>query len=228
MGSSDGNRNLPDRVETGKVAARCKQAHREEIPAGSRAIVDRLAEARLLVADRRDRVDVIEIAHESLLRQWPALVAWLDADAADLALVEGVERAAAEWIRNGSLDAWLDHRGERLAQADFLVARGDFQARLRGDAEAYLTACRIREEAEQQRYETKRKREEVERHNRGIERQQIGAFNEANRRPRRTLALAIVVTAALIRIWDPTPLQDLRLSIFDKQQQILPRRSLGA
>ena len=59
-------------------------------------MVERLVEARLLVADRRARVDVIEVAHESLLRRWPALTAWLEADAGDLKLVEGVERAAGE------------------------------------------------------------------------------------------------------------------------------------
>ncbi len=90
----------------------------EEIPEGSRAIVQRLVEARLILADRRAGADIVEVAHESLLRQWPVLVAWLQADADDLKLVEGIERAAGEWARNGRHEAWLDHRGDRLAAAE--------------------------------------------------------------------------------------------------------------
>jgi hypothetical protein len=118
--------------ETGAPMRRL--ARLDEIPEGSRAIVERLVAARLLVADRRAGVDVIEVAHESLLRQWPALTAWLGADAADLKLVEGVERAAGEWARNGRLEAWLDHRADRLAAADRLMERDDFRRRLGGDA----------------------------------------------------------------------------------------------
>ena len=51
---------------------------------GSRAVVTRLVDARLLVADRRSGADIVDVAHESLLRQWPALTEWLKADAADL------------------------------------------------------------------------------------------------------------------------------------------------
>ena len=56
-----------------------------------------------MVADRRGGADVVEVAHESLLRQWPPLTAWLQADADDLRVVDAVERAAGEWVRNGRL-----------------------------------------------------------------------------------------------------------------------------
>jgi hypothetical protein len=128
-------------------------ARQDEIPEGSRAFVARLIEARLLVADRRNGADVVEIAHESLLRQLPALAAWLDADRADLMLVEGVERAAAEWQRNNCGEAWLDHRGERLTAAEALVARADFRRRLGDKGLAYLAACRARGEAERRERE---------------------------------------------------------------------------
>ena len=123
-------------------------ARRDDIPEASRAFVERLVEARLLVADRRIGVQVVEVAHESLLRRWSALATWLDADMADLMLVEGVERAASEWQRNECLEAWLDHRGERLAAADALMARDDFRRRLGDAGLAYLAACRARDEAE--------------------------------------------------------------------------------
>ena len=116
----------------------------EEFPQSARAMVERLIEARLLVVDRRSGTDVVEVAHESLLRQWPALTAWLQADADDLKIVDGIERAAGEWARNGKQDGWLDHRAERLAAAERFAARKDFWQRLGGEGIAYLDACRAR------------------------------------------------------------------------------------
>lgn len=116
--------------------------------------MERLVHARLLVVDRRSGADVIEVAHESLLRRWPALAAWLEADADDLKLVDAIERAAGEWVRNNRDDAWLDHRAERLAAANRVSARDDFRQRLGEDGAAYLAACRnaevVRADAERQ------------------------------------------------------------------------------
>src|SRR5262249_18465702 len=123
-------------------------ARRDEIPEGSRAIVERLVDARLLVADRRNGADVIEVAHESLLRQWLPLSSWLETDAADLKLIEGVERASGEWARNGRREAWLDHRSERLIAAEGLVIRDDLRSRLGEEGADYLAACRVREDAQ--------------------------------------------------------------------------------
>jgi len=123
-------------------------ARLDDFPPASRAMVERLVEARLIVADRRSGIDVVEVAHESLLRQWPALTAWLQDDAEDLKIVAGIERAATEWSRSGRLDAWLDHRAGRLATAERLVLRDDFRKRLGEDGVAYLSSCRAREEAE--------------------------------------------------------------------------------
>jgi hypothetical protein len=95
-------------------------ARLDEIPQSSRSMAERLIEARLLVADRRSGADVVEIAHESLLRQWPALAAWLHAEGDNLRLLEDVERAATEWNRRGRSDTWIDHRGERLYSAETL------------------------------------------------------------------------------------------------------------
>ena len=130
------------RVDPATRAALRRPALASRIPAASRAIVDRFVAARLLVADWRDGVDVIEVAHESLLRQWPSLAAWLDADAADLAQMEEVERAASECERNGRREEWLDHRADRLIAAEALLHRRDFRARLDGSGIAYLAAAR--------------------------------------------------------------------------------------
>ena len=148
------------RIEPNTGVPMRRVARLEEIPEPSRAIVERLVRARLLVADRRAGVDIIEVAHESLLRQWPALASWLEADASDLKAVEGVERAANEWNRNDRHDAWLDHRAERLVAAERLMAREDFHRRLGEEGIAYLSACRAREEADRRAKEEGLEREQ--------------------------------------------------------------------
>jgi WD40 repeat protein len=139
-----------------------RTARLDEIRPEARSMIERLVNARLLVADRRAGADVVEVAHESLLRQWPALASWLETDAEDLKILESVERAAGEWARDGRLDAWLDHRAERLAAADRLVMeRDDFRKRLGQDGVDYLAACRAREEKERQEKEAALAREKT-------------------------------------------------------------------
>lgn len=125
-------------------------AQLSEFPVKSVGIVQRLIKARLLILDRRSGADVVEVAHESLLRQWPILTDWLRADANDLKIIDGVERAAGEWVRNGRQAAWLDHRGERLTAAERAATREDFRKRLGEEGIAYLEACRRHETAERQ------------------------------------------------------------------------------
>jgi TIR domain len=114
-----------------------------------KAIVSRLVESRLLVADQQSSLNVIEIAHESLLRQWPMLTGWLRGEAEDLKIIDGIERAAGEWEQNAQNEAWLDHRSERLVAAERVAARQDFRGRLDEKAVRYLQACRQRETIEQ-------------------------------------------------------------------------------
>jgi WD40 repeat protein len=136
-------------------------ARLDDVPQASRNIVLRFIEARLLLSDRRAGVDVVEVAHESLLRQWSALTAWLEADADNLKLVEAVERAANEWARQGRYESWLDHRAERLAAADGLAGRDDFRKRLGEEGLAYLQACRAREDSERKEKEEALVREQL-------------------------------------------------------------------
>lgn len=123
-------------------------AQLEDFPTNSIGIVQRLIKVRLLTLDRRSGADVVEVAHESLLRQWPTLTDWLQADASDLKIIDGAERAAGEWVRNGRQTAWLDHRGERLAAAERAATREDFRKRLGREGIEYLEACRLYETLE--------------------------------------------------------------------------------
>jgi WD40 repeat protein len=137
------------RIDPESRAPRRRVAALTELPSDALPIVARLVEARLLVTDRREGMDVVEVAHESLLRNWPALKSWLEADAADLAMLEGVERAASDWSQNDRAEAWLVHRGVRLAEAERVLARGDFARRQDQIGPPYLAACRSREAAAQ-------------------------------------------------------------------------------
>jgi CHASE2 domain-containing sensor protein len=172
-------------------------ARLDEFPQHTHAVVERLIEARLLVADRRSGTDIVELAHESLLRQWPALAGWLEADGDDLRLLEGVERAAFEWIRNGQREEWLDHRGERLIAAERAASRDDFRSRYEKNGAAYLRACRAA---------TLRR---------------IGFL----RRSAVLVASIIVVAATLLRAIDAPPAFELRQLAFNIYQRFHPRTS---
>jgi tetratricopeptide (TPR) repeat protein len=70
--------NLARVNEAGEFARRIALA--TEIPAASMPLVDVLVEARLLIRDQTARGEIIEVAHEALLREWPLLRRFLEAD----------------------------------------------------------------------------------------------------------------------------------------------------
>jgi WD40 repeat protein len=126
-----------------------------DLPAESRSLIDAMVARRLLVRDRRGGEAVIEVALESLLRQWEDLAGWLDAEREDLKEADGLERAAAAWQLNNRDEAWL-LEGARLASAEALATRPGFRGRL-GPVREFLAASRQREDdraaAEQRRQE---------------------------------------------------------------------------
>ena len=56
----------------------------DDLPAASHPLIQAMVEKRLLVKDTRDGQTVVEVALESLLRQWRELAAWLRDEAQDL------------------------------------------------------------------------------------------------------------------------------------------------
>src|SRR5262245_23919749 len=172
-------------------------ARLDDIPEASRNMVRRFIDARLLLSDRRTGVDVVEVAHESLLRRWSTLTSWLEADADDLKLVEAVERAASEWARHGRQDSWLDHRAERLAAADALATREDFRKRLGEESVSYLNACRAREAAERKEREQALIREQTRLAEIASAQQRTARLQRAARFMLAAMALAVLVGLAL-------------------------------
>ena len=102
-----------------------------------------MVDKRLLVKDTRDGEVVVEVALESLLRQWRELAAWLRDEAQDLKDADTLERAATDWQTSGRDESWL-LGGTRLADAETLAAKPRFRDRLDPTRE-YLHASRARE-----------------------------------------------------------------------------------
>ncbi|MGV9678821.1 nSTAND1 domain-containing NTPase [Nocardia sp. NPDC003482] len=126
-----------------------RTARWDDLPADARPLIDRFVDRRLLVKDHRThggRIEtVVEVAVESLLRQWDDLAAWLREEADDLRTAENIERAAEDWHRNARADAWLA-TGARLIAAEALAGRPGYRERLATTID-YLVAARQHEDA---------------------------------------------------------------------------------
>jgi WD40 repeat protein len=129
-------------------------ALQSELPAESRSLIDAFVEKRLLVRDGRGSEVVLEVALESLLRQWDQLAHWLQDERQSLVAAADLERAAAAWKKHGRDESWL-LEGSRLATAETVAAKPGFGQRLAVAAD-YLAASRRREdgklEAERRRH----------------------------------------------------------------------------
>lgn len=106
-------------TETGQEAQDiCRRASLSELTASHEAaeasgiVLQALAEAGLIAIDP----DSVTVAHEALLREWPALRKWLDEERQQLRLHRQISEAAQNW-RQSSNDARAVFRGVQLAQA---------------------------------------------------------------------------------------------------------------
>ena len=129
----------------------------DDLPAASHPLIQAMVDKRLLVKDTRDGQAVVEVALESLLRQWDALADWLRIEAVDLKHADNLERAARAWTENGCGDEWL-LPGSRLTDAESLAAKPGFGARLNPTREFLLASRR----SEDQRVVDERRRHEAD------------------------------------------------------------------
>ncbi|MQS16634.1 hypothetical protein F7Q99_31720 [Streptomyces kaniharaensis] len=99
-------------VDTAQRADRDSLLHGlPEQEAAERAL-HRFAEARLLVVDERS----VALSHDAVLRSWPRLRAWVDADRDWLRVRQRLAADAAAWLEAGR-DPSLLYRGTRLVSA---------------------------------------------------------------------------------------------------------------
>ena len=132
-------------------------ARRSDLPEDSLPLVDALAENRLLMRDQRHSETVIEVAHETLLRQWDVLAGWLQDERAALKEADALERQSREWKENESDESWL-WGGQRLEDALALAGRPGFRKRLEKCSE-FLERSRKQQEdrdAEKLRIQTEK------------------------------------------------------------------------
>ena len=78
-----------------------------DLPAESHPLLEAFIAKRLLVRDERDGEVVVEVALESLLRQWDALAEWLRIEAADLKRRRQSRAGRPCVAQNGCGDEWL-------------------------------------------------------------------------------------------------------------------------
>jgi hypothetical protein len=111
-----------------------------DLPTPSHALVQAQIEKRLLLSDLRNGQQVVELAHESLLRQWDAMVQWLREEGEDLREADWLLEIAAAWIRSGRRPDWLI-RGEHLKNLETLADRPSYR-KLLEPAREFLLASR--------------------------------------------------------------------------------------
>lgn len=118
-----------------------------DLPARSQPLIRLLCDkARLLVLDPdQEGQETIEITHEALLRVWPLLQSWIEADAIRLQQLSAIQRAASEWALQRENTDLLVHRRDRLLEAQTLVALPRFDRKLCPADRAYLGACKAAE-----------------------------------------------------------------------------------
>ncbi len=97
--------------DTRRRATLNELAHQPEGAAQLRAVLNTLADARLITLNE----DTAEVAHEALIREWQRLHEWLSQDREGLRLHRHLTDAALEWEARGQ-DAAELYRGARLAQ----------------------------------------------------------------------------------------------------------------
>ncbi|WP_298380895.1 AAA family ATPase, partial [Azospirillum sp.] len=120
-----------------------------DLPPDDRALLDRLADERLVVIDGERRT--AELVHEALMVRWPQLAAWIDGQRGFLEWRDRFERDFAAW-REGGREAKDALRRHDLATAQDWA---DGAARVRGrptaDQTDFIAASRAVHEAEDRR-----------------------------------------------------------------------------
>jgi hypothetical protein len=113
--TADGTRAIVDVAELPRLTAD---------PDEARAVVEHLAQARLVVVQNRaeEASATVELVHESLISGWPMLRRWLDEGREDAAFREQLRAAAKQWEARGKPQGLL-WRGEALEEARLWRAR---------------------------------------------------------------------------------------------------------
>jgi hypothetical protein len=169
-------------------------ARYNELPEASQPLIDALVDKRLLVRDERDGQVVVEVALESLLRQWDDLAGWLREERQHLKIADDIERNATAWTAHNHDPAWL-LTGIRLTDAEALASTPGFSDRL-ADTHNYLAAGR---QAENERLAKEEQQRQAELRN-AQERQHTAEAHAADLRRRARILRAVLAGTAVIAV----------------------------
>jgi WD40 repeat protein/energy-coupling factor transporter ATP-binding protein EcfA2 len=170
----------------------------DELDATVRPLVQKLADARLLVTSRDERTgeETVEVAHEALIRGWRELQMWLNADREFLLWRQRLRGLIETWEGSGRDESAL-LRGALLGESDrWLRSRA---ADLNESEKGFITASQAAAAAARQR-------EEARAAELAAERARADEQVKTSRRFRRfALALAALVVVTLVATyfaWD--------------------------
>ena len=161
-------------------------------PPAGRRLIQPFVEKRLMVKDTRNGHTVVEVALESLLRQWDDLASWLRMERQSLIAAEDVERSASAWQSRDRDPGWL-LTGSRLTDAETLSATPGFSGQL-AKTRDYLAASR---HAENQRIQKEEEHRQAElRH--AQERRQTAEAHASDLRKRARVLGAVLAGMAIV------------------------------
>jgi formylglycine-generating enzyme required for sulfatase activity len=106
---------------------------------------------RLVVRKGETDGGTVEVAHETLFREWTRLKGWLEPERARLEALRLLQVGALTWDRNGRDAAFVNHRDKRLAEATTLAGLNSYRERLGTLERDYLAACREAEQVARRR-----------------------------------------------------------------------------
>ena len=133
--------------EDGKTPDTRRRANFSELitratdPGTLNVVLDILTDARLITTDLipPDETQVVEVAHEALIREWPTLRHWLDQDRTNLIHHRQLTADVADWLKLDR-DPGALYRGARLEQ--ILAWVEAFPDPLNVEEQAFLDASR--------------------------------------------------------------------------------------
>ena len=169
-------------------------ARYSDLPEASRPLIDALVAKRLMVKDTREGECVVEVALESLLRQWEELAGWLRDERRQLKAADDLERAAMAWRASDHDVSWL-LTGTRLTDAEALVAKAGFRQRL-ASANDYLVASR---DSENEHLRAEEEHREAELRN-AKERQVTAEAHAATLRKRSRVLRAVLAVTVVVAV----------------------------
>jgi hypothetical protein len=97
-------------------------------PIGREVVAKLTAERLLVITKAADGTEIVELAHDALIRQWPRLRGWVDDNRQVLRQLVRLEAEASRWLAGGMDVDLLLPSGRRLEEAKELSARAELWA----------------------------------------------------------------------------------------------------